>query len=467
MPEVEVGKFTLESLTTGMYTDPEIIFREYIQNSVDSLDNAVSEGVLNTTQCRIEMIIDADRGEIEIKDNGFGVPKAEAAKVLMDIGNSKKRSTSNRGFRGIGRLGGLSYCSRLVFCTSAIGDSQRTIVSFNCDKLRELLVPGKSEHYNLAQVLQEVTEIKYLPEQDSAHYFIVKMEGVDETTQLLELARMRDYIAQVAPLPYRSEFYRKSEIQGHLTQKGIVASEYPIFIGKSFESLKQVFKPNQITLKADRTREVQDTISSISFFEIRDVNELIAVGWYSDCNWFGTLVDERISGIRIRKGNILIGDGKTLAPFFKESRFSGWVQGEVFAVSHDLIPNARRDDFERNPKYETFVQGIRNTVGAEVSDKIRAASKLRNNPVTKILTEVTMGVIKVEGILQSGFFSAHDKDQVASDVDKTRKRLYQIPPSAPREVLEQKQELMTKLSEIATQVDESRNFKANTISCLI
>ena len=32
---VEVGKFTLESLTTGMYSDPRIVYREYIQNSVD------------------------------------------------------------------------------------------------------------------------------------------------------------------------------------------------------------------------------------------------------------------------------------------------------------------------------------------------------------------------------------------------------------------------------------------------
>ena len=32
---IQVGKYTLESLTTGMYSDPKIIYREYIQNSVD------------------------------------------------------------------------------------------------------------------------------------------------------------------------------------------------------------------------------------------------------------------------------------------------------------------------------------------------------------------------------------------------------------------------------------------------
>ena len=38
---VEIGKYTLESLTTGMYSDPKIVYREYIQNSVDSLEEAV------------------------------------------------------------------------------------------------------------------------------------------------------------------------------------------------------------------------------------------------------------------------------------------------------------------------------------------------------------------------------------------------------------------------------------------
>lgn len=48
---VQVGKYTLESLTTGMYSDPKIVYREYIQNSVDSLENAVSLGCLNRKVC--------------------------------------------------------------------------------------------------------------------------------------------------------------------------------------------------------------------------------------------------------------------------------------------------------------------------------------------------------------------------------------------------------------------------------
>ena len=116
MAEIEIGKFTLESLTTGMYNDPEIVYREYIQNSVDSFDNAVEQKIMVADDCRIEIIVDADRQEISIKDNGTGIKKDLAVKTLLDIGNSSKTHTSNRGFRGIGRLGGLSYCKKLSFC---------------------------------------------------------------------------------------------------------------------------------------------------------------------------------------------------------------------------------------------------------------------------------------------------------------------------------------------------------------
>lgn len=55
---VEVGKFTLESLTTGMYSDPRIVYREYIQNSVDSIENAVAEGLMSNEDAYIKATVD-------------------------------------------------------------------------------------------------------------------------------------------------------------------------------------------------------------------------------------------------------------------------------------------------------------------------------------------------------------------------------------------------------------------------
>ena len=34
---VQVGKYTLESLTTGMYSDPKIVYREYTESDRKSV----------------------------------------------------------------------------------------------------------------------------------------------------------------------------------------------------------------------------------------------------------------------------------------------------------------------------------------------------------------------------------------------------------------------------------------------
>jgi len=98
------------------------------------------------------------------------------------------------------RLGGLSYCKKLSFCTTAVGDDTKTLVTFDCDKLKALLVPGQSTEHNLQSVIEAVTEVRVMQEQSSAHYFIVKMEGVDDISSLLDLEEVKDYISQVAPI---------------------------------------------------------------------------------------------------------------------------------------------------------------------------------------------------------------------------------------------------------------------------
>ena len=118
LKKIIIGKHTLESLTSGMYSDPYVVFREYIQNSVDSIDVAISKRILKTGEDQIVVQLRPTEQEIIIRDNGIGISNIEAEKVLISIGNSQKTSDSARGFRGIGRLAALSYCKQLIFRTS-------------------------------------------------------------------------------------------------------------------------------------------------------------------------------------------------------------------------------------------------------------------------------------------------------------------------------------------------------------
>ena len=49
MGEPVAGKFLLEILTKGMYSNPMHVYREYIQNSTDSIDKAVASGVISSS----------------------------------------------------------------------------------------------------------------------------------------------------------------------------------------------------------------------------------------------------------------------------------------------------------------------------------------------------------------------------------------------------------------------------------
>lgn len=460
--EISIGKFTLESLTTGMYNEPESCYREYIQNAVDSLDMAVDQNIIDSGEGRIEIIVDDEHQVISVKDNGTGIRSEQARKTLLDIGNSTKLHSVNRGFRGIGRLGGLSYCKQLSFCTTAMGEGIKTIITFDCDKLKQLLIPGQDDDHTLQSVIEAVTTVEYMDEQEVAHYFIVKMDGVDDIASLLDIDVVKDYISQVAPLPYRKQFYWASEIKKEMEQKNLTIAEYPVFIGKSFEGLGQLFKPYKITLEvSSRAGVSKDEMFGISFFDVTDKSgNALAYGWYADSDFSGTLADDRLSGIRVRLGNILIGTAKTLSPYFKESRFNGWVSGELYVVSDMLIPNARRDDFERNEAFAEFETGVRLTVGTEVSDKIRAASKARNNPAQKTIKKAEKAITQAETILTTGFNSTHEKEQLVENLSGLRKEVRAIPKSAKPEVLQLKIQILQTLESLEENVGQSSNYRA-------
>ena len=460
---VQVGKYTLESLTTGMYSDPKIVYREYIQNSVDSLEHAVSLGMLEQQGMRIDIIVNADESYISIKDNGTGISAAEAAQTLMNVGSSKKRNANNRGFRGIGRLGGMSYCNTLVFTTSAENEKVKTVVSFDCKKLRHLLVPGEYEDMSLSAVLEEITTIETFPEKEEKHYLCVEMVDVNGFSDLLDIDAARSYISQVAPLPYQSRhFIYTSQLKSYLSDNGYIVEEFPIFVGENESDLEPVYKPNKSRFRSDRGKRTVDEISSMKYFDVTIDGELYALGWYGNCGWYGFLSEKEISGFRVRKGNILIGDSHTMNAIFKEARFNGWTQGEIFIVTDKLIPNARRDDFEQNDAYYKFMEALSNSVGTEIARTIREASLTRNNPNAKALREIERKIGEASTAVAEGFNSTVDKEKMVTALTESAASLAGLRVS--EDLTSKKKELQEKIEAAIEEVSESKNFKINQIN---
>ncbi len=407
---VAIGKYTLESLTAGMYSSPKDLYREYIQNCVDAIDEAVAVGVINKNNSKIYVGIDKENRNITITDNGMGLSTEIAIKRLTDIGNSSKTYSSNRGFRGIGRLAGLSYCEQLTFETSAHGEGQKTILTFDCDRLKQLLIPGKFSDYDLSAVLEEVTKYEVKPESTNKHYFKVILENVEEIDGILSIEEVKDYLSQVAPVPFnKSQFKLGKKVKTKFKAKNVDIEEYNIFIG-SDKNYQQIYKVYTDNFMADKLKKLTDEIKDINVIEILDHNKGIqAILWYAVSNFYGTILDESRKGIRFRKGNILIGDKSTLNEIFKEDRFNGWFQGEVYVLDEGIIPNARRDNFEKNQPYIEMLDRL-SKIGEDLSKDIRNISNERNknNSLTnddKTNEKPKIGIIKPDVFKQLSVLS--------------------------------------------------------------
>lgn len=458
---VEVGKFTLESLTTGMYSDPRIVYREYIQNAVDSIETAIDLEIVSKEDSFIKVLVDAENGGISIIDNGTGVSIDNAEAVLLSIGKSTKRQESSRGFRGIGRLGGLSYCESLSFTTSCKGEDIATRIVFDCRTLKTLLNPDHEEELDLQSVIERITTVSLIDEAIDSHYFRVDMDDVDMSSELLDLEEIKLYLSEVAPVPYdERRFLVAPEIKRFLKDHQYYLTEFNIYIGYDEEHLKQIYKPNRYHFKSDRNQRIEDTISEVVTFSIDlDGNDDL-LGWYGRCNWNGTLSDNSLLGMRIRSGNILIGGRRTMDIMFKESRFNGWVQGEIFVNTKSLIPNARRDDFEQNDTYYKMVEQLRDQIGDTIIKEIREASRARNNPDSRLLREITQVTEKVDKLVDDGLYSQKDKEQLSDELHEAEKKLTRVSQKVPQ-IAEQKKEVTNRLSEVQSKIASTTNYKIN------
>ena len=405
-----IGKYTLESLTNGMYSSPLDLYREYIQNAVDSIDEAIEKKLLVSAQGRIDIIIDREKDSIVIRDNGTGIPEIRAVQMLIDIGNSKKSQGKNRGFRGIGRLAGLGYCDTLTFSTSAANEGKKTVVSFDAKKLKDLLIPGKGAEESIYDVLNAVIFTKQEPEKEKSHYFEVCLQGISLKNTLMEKEAVRNYLIQNAPLPFNPTFKWGEEINKKLSMEGWRVPVYNIYLTMNTLVSEQLYKPYADSLISDRVKKLNDNIRDIQVRVLKEKENILAAVWYANTNFFGTIVDSNIKGLRVRQGNILIGDKTTCAHLFKEERFNGWVIGEVHILDSRLIANSRRDNFEKNEVYFELMEQMKD-VSLDIIKEIRRLSYNRS------LSNEKKAVVEADTFEDVNDLCSEDM-MYASDVDE-------------------------------------------------
>lgn len=369
----KTGMFLLENITSGMYNDPLAILREYIQNSVDSIDLAHQSFAHQDAEIRIDL--DPFNKKVVIRDNGQGIPSDLAEDVLCSIGSSSKTNPQLRGFRGIGRLGGIAFSDRAVFRTKAEGESIESVQEWDCVSLRKIIADRKKKDLSLTQILNRITSFsRENSKAKKGSYFEVTLEGVKSfRNYLFDIIRVERFLSQVAPVPFDSDIFSFADVvESYLKDKLSYYRCYRIFLNG-----KPIFKPYKDYVRV--TKGGIDRLVDIEFFKITGPSEeLLAVGWFGKREeLLGSITrGDYCSGIRVRVGNIMIGDNHLLDGCFREARFNNYIPGEIHIVSPHLIPNSRRDDFVDNKHKNSFYNGVERKLGLPISKKIRHRSRI-------------------------------------------------------------------------------------------
>lgn len=349
---IVIGKDVLELLSSSMYIDPMSIYREYVQNAADAIDQRAAQ-VHGRAPGNIQIRIDASERRIVIRDSGTGVRAAEFAARLINLGASTKRGTSARGFRGVGRLAGLGYCQELVFRSQFAGESTVSEMRWDCRRLRSLLRAAEHDK-DIISVVRDVVTVRALPAAKAAdHFFEVDLNGIVRhgSDRLLNAGAVRDYLAQVAPVPFSPAFTHGEEIASALAARNLPA---PVEIRINDEA-DPIYRPHRDRIEIGRGA-APITLRSVQIHELPGVDgDIAAVVWVAHHEYAGAIPNAAlIKGLRVRSGNIQVGEHALFDELFPETRFNSWCVGEVHVFDRKLVPNGRRDHFEQSVHFDNL-----------------------------------------------------------------------------------------------------------------
>lgn len=369
-----IGRQLFDVITSGMYDNPLMVFREYLQNAVDSIDRGIQIGCLTLEDAQIQITLSGQNRTITIFDNGPGLPNGTAHTILKSLGCSPKEGSSQRGFRGIGRLGGLAYCAELIFETRESKGEKVAVLSWDRSTF-ESIASDTSRLVSLIETIEKVSTPSFrdATEDEPEHFFKVTLKNVQRfhSDILMNLKVVQDYISQVAPVPYNAETF---SFAGQLNEYFSQIEElrcYRISLNN-----RQVFRPYGDNIQV--STNVFDAIQGVECFTfVGTDSKPIALGWYARTNLMASLPKGlNVRGMRIRQGNIEVGDEHFLEEQFTERRFASWHLGEICIVGNRLKPNARRDGFEHSPDFERFLEQAA-FLGRHLSSLCRKSSNSR------------------------------------------------------------------------------------------
>ena len=354
---IYVGRNLLETLTSALYESPIILFREYVQNSLDAYNESQKKGYAPIENFSVDISIDKKTRTIKIRDNGYGIEsKVAFEKDMLSFGDSRKSDKSQFiGFRGIGRISAVPFCEKLTFINKASGQEKKNICEWKGETFKQLINNDYKDTKSFEDVIKRIVAVWDEDGSIDEHFFEVVIENyTKEVEEVIENKNFEVNLRKLLPLKYDSEFTKSAEI----------ISRYNSFMNEHFEKYMCCIKLNGKELTKRYTDKEHILASDIIFVEIRDKTTIgnnegdkAGIMWFTFNQLMTAKRNDKDYGIMVRSKNVLMGTNDTFADLCEDSseHVASYSQlaatlrgvyGELLINSINLKDNARRDWFK-------------------------------------------------------------------------------------------------------------------------
>lgn len=222
-----IGSGIINVITESLYDNPIVVFREYVQNSVDSL---YKSSALEDRDIQIYL----KNNSLYFADNGDGIEEELFATQMGGIADSDKVKQKNLGYKGIGRLSGLPYCECLTFINindyrqdkfqqysldgkkySEEKNTEQT-QNLSVEEFLKLLSEGGERANSIDEVVEPVDELKvYFAKYNKG--FLVVMENISPVLRnTIESDKFENNLSWLLPVDFKSEIYDAGEEIGKI-----------------------------------------------------------------------------------------------------------------------------------------------------------------------------------------------------------------------------------------------------------
>lgn len=180
---------------------------------------------------------------------------------------------------------------------------------------------------------------------------------------------------------------------------------------------EQLFRPYKDGLTIT-SKQGNDQLESVELFSLMSGDTALAYGWYGNRrDLLGSIrKGAAVSGLRVKVGNIQVGDHHLLDRCFRENRFNSYSVGEIHVCNQSLLPNSRRDDFVDNKEKTLLYNLIERDIGLPLSKEIRRRSRVQTKTsASKVQVSPSITVDNTMSSVQENHIETMEDTQIPSE----------------------------------------------------